>query len=111
MALLRHDNRMLDFILGCCFSEWATNSKEAFFIDEWVQLGKVAVEFVNAVSLPCTLAILELVVVTFKFFEGLDILLEVVKLNGFQNYILGLGKLFYSIWFFFGAPVIHLVMS
>ena len=68
VALFRHDNRMLDFILGCCISELATNSKQAFFIDEWVQLVKVPIEFVNAVSLPCTLAILELVVVTFKFF-------------------------------------------
>ena len=68
VALFWHDNRMLDSIRGCCSPESATNSKEAFFIDEWVQLVKVVVDFDDAVSLPCTLAILELVVITFKLF-------------------------------------------
>lgn len=40
---------MLDCVRGRCTLESATNSEEAFFINEWVQLVKVAVELDNAV--------------------------------------------------------------
>lgn len=72
---------MLDCVRGRCTFEATTNSKEAFFIDEWVQLVKVAVELDNAISFPRTSAILELVVVTFKRTKDLDLLFEVVVLN------------------------------
>lgn len=72
---------MLDCVRGRCTFEAAANSKEAFFIDEWVQLVKVAVELDNAFSFPRTSAILELVVVTFKRTKDLDLLFEVVVLN------------------------------
>lgn len=81
VALFRHDDRVFDFVWGCRTSESAANSKEAFFIYKWVQLVEVAVEFDNAVSLPRTLAILELIIVAFEPFESLDILLEVVELD------------------------------
>lgn len=80
VALFRHDDRVFDFVWGCCISESAANSKEAF-IDKWVQLVEVAVEFDTAVPLPRTLAILELVIVTFEPFESPDILLKVVELD------------------------------
>ena len=72
---------MLDCVRGRCTLESATNSEEAFFINEWVQLVKVAVELDNAVFFPRTSAILKLVVVTFKRTKDLDLLFEVVVLN------------------------------
>lgn len=82
---------MFDFVQGCCIFELVINFKEVFFVNEWVQFVEVVVEFDNVVFFLCILVILELVVVIFKFFEGFDILFEVVKLNGF----FGLGKFFY----------------
>ena len=57
-------------------------------------MGLASAERNKAISFPHILAIVKLLVVSFKLTEGLDFFFEVVVLNGSQNYTLGLRELF-----------------
>ena len=58
-------------------------------------MGVASAERNKAISFPHILAIVKLLVVSFKLTEGLDFFFELVVLNGsYLNYTLGLRELF-----------------